>query len=100
MKRETDCDREPVKDDEQTPWLPAAAGTGTRIDRDENDVKHALEQLLSKMDDQFREIKETLYVSADACGNCIHDSFRHSAHIHLFILLCVCVSVSQNPRKD
>ena len=88
MKRETDCDCEPVKDDEQTPWLPAA-GTGTRIDRDENDVKHALEQLLSKMDDQFREIKETLYVSADACGNCIHDSFRHSTHMHLFILLCV-----------
>ena len=97
MKRETDCDREPVKDDEQEgTWLPAA---GTRIDRDENDVKHILEQLLSKMDDQFREIKETLYVSADACGNYIHDSFRHSTHIYLSILLCVCVSVSKNPTK-
>ena len=95
MKCETDCDREPVKDDEQKPWLPA----GTHISQDGHDVKHALEQLLSKMDDQFREIKETLYVSADACGNCIHDSFRHSAHIHLFILLCVCVSVSKNPTK-
>ena len=89
--------REPVKDDEQEPWLPPAAGT--QIDQDGHDVKHTLKQLLSKMDDQFREIKETLYVSADACGNCIHDSFRHSTHIHLFILvLCMRFSFAKSDK--
>ena len=81
-------------DDEEGPSLLVP----TEIAYDGQDVDDTLKKILSKMDDQFREIKETLYVSADSCCSCIHDLFHHSTHIHLFVLPCVCFSFARSEK--
>ena len=77
MKRQTRVDDESVEGEEvhRSSRLPASSvQTETLAETTHEDmaVKDAVKEIFSRMDAQFREIKESLYVSVHGCRVWMH----------------------------